>query len=118
MLSIFLQGEKMTAPPQYIQVYETIHPPEADRIAGQIRNLIQSMTSEQSNLHTCFTEVTNDWVGHQKDRFVDEVSPQQKKLADYIEYLRGRLTYYVNVNVGWWTNKTNPDWQTYQNTRH
>jgi hypothetical protein len=108
----------MTAPPQYIQVYETIHPPEADRIAGQIRNLVQEMTVQQSNLNQYLADVTRDWLGRQKDRFVDEVSPQQKKLADYIEYLRGRLTYYQTVNVGWWTNKINPDWQTYQNSGH
>ncbi|MBN1437847.1 MAG: hypothetical protein JW929_00425 [Anaerolineales bacterium] len=63
--------------PVYRQV--TFHPHEADRIAEDITRLIQTLTTEHSQLDTASINVCYDWLGHQKDVFFEETRPKVKK---------------------------------------
>jgi hypothetical protein len=53
-ISQSFQGGNMPAPPQFLYKQIYIHPQEADRIAEEIRNLIERLEKEHAGLDTSF----------------------------------------------------------------
>ena len=100
----------MTAPPQFLFRQVTLHPREADVIAGEIQRLIQRLTTEHANFETAFIHGIYGWLGRQKDRFWEQARPRIKNLADFIELLKTRESYYRTVMVWVWEEYPNPDW--------
>jgi capsule polysaccharide export protein KpsC/LpsZ len=100
----------MTAPPQFLFRQVNIHPREADVIAGEIQRLIQRLAAEHSDLDTTFINGVYGWLGHQKDQFWEQARPRIKKLADFIELLKTRESYYRSLMVWTWEEYPNPEW--------
>ena len=104
-------------PEKYLQRTVTIHPPEGDTIAENIHAFLEKLTGEYLTLKTDFEKGTSDWLGHQKNKFVDQAQPRIPKLATFVEYLRSRERYYRSMTVEKTEQYLNPEWEEYQKTK-
>jgi hypothetical protein len=117
-ISQSFQGGNMPAPPQFLYKQIYIHPQEADRIAEEIRNLIQRLEKEHAGLDTSFLHGVYGWLGHQKDLFWEEARPRIRKLAEFMDMLRIRENYYRTLMVEVWEKYDNPEWEVYMKAQN
>jgi len=103
----------MAIPPQFLYRDVQFHPPEADRVAEKIAELIRKFTSEKSNVDGSVVSLNSDWEGHQKEMFVSDVNPHQKKGESTLDYLKRQESYFRNLRVTKREAYTNPAWESY-----
>ncbi len=104
-------------PEKFLTRKITIHPPEADAVANGIHAFLAKLSGEYLTLKSDFEKGTTDWLGHRKEKFVDQAQPRIPKLASFVEYLRSRERYYRSMTVEKTEQFINPEWEEFQKTK-
>jgi hypothetical protein len=108
----------MAIPPQILYRAVSFHPPEADRLADKIADSIRKLTSGESKVDTSLHTMSLEWEGVQKEMFISDANPHQKKGVTSVEILRRQEIFFRNLRVTRQEAYTNPAWKTYTKGKH
>jgi len=101
-------------PPQYLYRDVLFHPPEADRLADKLAEVIRQVGAEQTGIDSSMSFLKFNWEGCRKENFLSEAAPHQNKIALEIEHLRKQESFFRKIRVTRRESYINPEWETYQ----
>jgi hypothetical protein len=107
-------GGNMAAPPQFLTREVSIHPPEADRLADRIAEIIRKLIAEQTTVDSHINNLRSDWEGHHEEMWISDINPHQKKSANLVEEMRRQEKHFRTLMVTKREEYTNPAWEAYQ----
>ncbi len=84
---------------RYRTILRTIHPPEADYLANELRSCARQVDSYRQEVDRMITELGTSWSGNQKDVFVSSISQVPMRLLYIIEMFKNYADFFQNLQV-------------------
>jgi uncharacterized protein YukE len=105
----------MNSPPPKFKYREvSFHPPEADRLADKLAQVIQQVRARYEGFDSSLNFLKFNWEGSRKEHFLSEAEPHSRNIALGIEYLLSQEDYFRNITVTRMEAYINPEWAAYQ----
>jgi uncharacterized protein YukE len=84
---------------RYRTVLRSIHPPEADHLAEELRSCSRQTDSYRQEVNRLISDLSASWSGHQKDAFMAAITRVPTRLEFIMEMFTNQSEFYRNLQI-------------------